>query len=195
MPDEDREVTPIDALLAGVNRGEVAARDRLVELILHELHALARGMLAREHRRDVLMQTTALVNETYLKLFGARPTVWENKAHFFAAAKRAMRELLIDAARRRKGAKRDPGQTLVTLGEWIPGAGDATVEILALDEALTRLARLDPRQAEVVEYKCLLGLTNAETAEVLGVSLRTVVDDWTHAKAWLKVELAGGVHS
>ncbi len=195
MSDEDREVTPIEALLAGVNRGEVAARDRLVELLLQELHVLARGMLAREHRRDVLMQTTALVNEAYLKLFGAKPTVWENKAHFFAAAKRAMRELLIDAARRRKGTKRNSGQSLVTLGEWIPGAGDATVEILALDEALTRLARLDARQAEVVEYKCLLGLTNAETAEVLGVSLRTVVDDWTHAKAWLKVELAGGVHS
>ncbi|MCU0224398.1 MAG: ECF-type sigma factor [Acidobacteria bacterium] len=195
MSDEDREVTPIEALLAGVNRGEVAARDRLVELLLQELHVLARGMLAREHRRDILMQTTALVNEAYLKLFGAKPTAWENKAHFFAAAKRAMRELLIDAARRRKGTKRNSGQSLVTLGEWIPGAGDATVEILALDEALTRLARLDARQAEVVEYKCLLGLTNAETAEVLGVSLRTVVDDWTHAKAWLKVELAGGVHS
>lgn len=193
MPDDDGEITPIESLLDGVNRGEVAARDRLVELILQELRVLARGLLAREHQRDVLMQTTALVNEAYLKLFGAKPSVWKNRAHFFAAAKRAMRELLIDAARRRKGVKRNLGKTLVTLGDWIPGAGDATVEILALDEALTRLSRLDPRQAEVVEYKCLLGLTNEETAEVLGVSPRTVVDDWRHAKAWLKVELAGSV--
>lgn len=178
----------LEALLQAVNDGDTDARDRLVERFQHELRAIARSQLKGEPG-DVLMQTTLLVNEAYLKLFGGKPTRWKNRAHFFGAARRAMRQFLVDEARRRKGAKRNDGRVRVTLGEWIPQAGGNTVDAIAFVEALDRLERLDPRQAAVVGYKCLLGLTDRETAELLGVSRRTVVDDWTHAKAWLKVEL------
>ena len=187
--DHTREV---EQLLDRVNEGDLTARDELVERIQHELRGIARKALAGERERDAVLQTTVLVNEAYVKLFERGPTSWKNRRHFFGAAKRAMRQLLVDWARERKGQKRGGGERAVTLGEWIPQASGDVVEIFALDEALEKLAKLDARQADVVEYKCLLGLGNAEIAEILDVSLRTVVDDWKHAKAWLQVQLGAG---
>ncbi len=189
MDDQKPAHEELESLLDAVGQGDFRARDRLVDMIHRELRVMAHQALAREHQRDPLMQTTVLVNESYLKLFGERSIEWKSKEHFFGAARLAMRQFLIDWARRRKGLKRGGGQSLVTLGEWIPESSGNVIDAMALSEALTRLARLDPRQAEVVEYKCLLGLSNEETAQLLKVSPRTVVSDWTHAKAWLKLQL------
>lgn len=182
----------LEELIRAVGEGDEGARAELVALIHQELRIMARGALAGEYRRDAMLQTTLLVNEAYLKLFEGKAGKWESKEHFFGAARLAMRQFLVDWARRRKGLKRGGGQSLLTLGEWIPDSSGSVVDALALDEALTRLAQLDSRQSQVVEYKCLLGLTNEEIARLMGVSLRTVVADWTHARAWLKVELEKG---
>jgi RNA polymerase sigma factor (TIGR02999 family) len=190
MPDLSQEVTE---LLAEVKLGRKDAFDRLMPLVYRELRRVA-GHQLRGERVGHTLQATALVHEAFLRLVDQSHADWESRAHFFAAAAQLMRRLLVDYARRRGAAKRG---VPVTLNEEIfPGnsASDQTEEILAVDQVLERLAALDPRQARVVELRYFGGLSVEETAEVMGVSTRTVKLDWAMAKSWMKERLKAGAH-
>lgn len=161
-------------------------------LVYEELRRLARGFMARESR-DHTLQPTALVNEAYLRLVDQSRVDWRGRSHFRAVGARVMRRILIDHARRRGGLKRGGDLQRVTLGDSILSPSDPDVdlpELLALNDALDELARLDERQARVVELRFFGGMTTVEIAETLGVSERTVADDWKHGRAWLKRELS-----
>jgi RNA polymerase sigma factor (TIGR02999 family) len=167
--------------------GSREALDRLMPIVYDELRVLASRQLAREWRQD-RMQTTAVVSEAYVKLFGQREVDWQNRGHFFAIAAQMMRRILVDHARRRQAAKRD-GATYRLQTE--PGLEDVDrdPELLALDEALTGLETLDVRQARIVELRFFGGLTVEETAEVTGISPATVKREWQTARAWLAREI------
>ena len=153
-----------------------------------ELRRIAREQMRRE-REGHTLQPTELVHEAFFRLVGQDRAGWQNRAHFFAVAAQVMRRLLVDYARRRRAAKR---AVPITINEALLGRGSATVpneEILAVDQALERLARLDARQASVVELRYFGGLSVEETAEVLGVAERTVKLDWMMAKGWMKSQL------
>jgi RNA polymerase sigma factor (TIGR02999 family) len=169
-----------------------ATAEQLMPLVYEELRRLARGYMARENREHTL-QPTALVNEAYLKLIDQTRVDWRGRSHFRAVGARVMRRILIDHARRRGGQKRGGGLQRVTLGDSLLSPPDPDVDLpdlLALNDALEKLARLDERQARVVELRFFGGLTTVEIAETLGVSERTVGDDWKHGRAWLKRELS-----
>jgi RNA polymerase sigma-70 factor, ECF subfamily len=170
--------------------GDATPVDRLVPLIYEELRELAHRQLAGEHG-DHTLQTTALVHEAYLRLADGHVT-GRGRAYFFAAAARAMRQVLVDRARRRRAAKRGGAAERITLGDNVAAVDAYAVELLDLDEALTRLAQLSPRQVQVVEHRFFAGLSVKQTAEALGVSPRTVEGDWALARAWLLRELEGG---
>jgi RNA polymerase sigma factor (TIGR02999 family) len=191
MPQDsaDRSVTN---LLVEWRRGDRAALDRLIPIVYGELRRVASARLSGEGSHT--LQTTALVHEVYLRLVDLDRMTLENRAHFFAMAARLMREILVDHARRRHALKRGGDVTVFGLDGVDPGAENHVVEVLALDEALTGLARLDERAARVVELRFFAGLTIAETADALGVSAATVERDWTVAKAWLLQRLLPGVH-
>jgi RNA polymerase sigma factor (TIGR02999 family) len=158
-------------------------------LVYDELRAIAHGQLRRE-RPDHTLGTTALVHEAYLKLIDQRQADWQDRTHFFSIAARAMRRILIDYARRHVAAKRGGGMRKVALEEAFQlAAGERADELLAIDDALERLAALDARQAKVVEYRFFGGMTEDETAQVLGITSRTVRRDWIKAKGWLQREL------
>ncbi len=157
-------------------------------LVYDELRALAASYLRRE-RADHTLQTTALVHEAYLRLTGQHGTIWQNRGHFFGIAAQAMRRVLVDHARRRKAEKRSGGRAITLPDDLTPGAVEPD-EILAVDQALERLAVLDPRQARIVELRYFAGLTVEKTAAVLEVSPATVKRDWVSAKAWLQRELS-----
>jgi RNA polymerase sigma factor (TIGR02999 family) len=152
-----------------------------------ELRALAHQV--RGGRGGETLNTTALVHEAYLKLAGASGAAWADRAHFFSLVARAMRQVLVDSARRRLAAKRGGGEWLVSLDESLQGQAIRPAQLLALDEALSRLAEVDPRRAAVVEQRYFAGLTLDETAAVLGRSVATVERDWRTARAWLAVAL------
>jgi len=158
-------------------------------VVYAELKALAAGYL-RSERADHTLQTTGLVHEAYLKLVDQKRTTWKNRSHFFGIAAQAMRRILVDHARKRRAAKRDGGHP-ITLDDDLPGVATATAEVLAVDEALERLAALDPRQARIVELRYFAGASIEQTAEALEISPATVKRDWLSAKAWLQRELAG----
>lgn len=158
--------------------------DRLVPMIYDELRAIAHRQLDRE-RGDHTLQTTALVHEAYVRLAGNRNVTARGRAYFFAAAAHAMRQVLVDRARRRNALKRGGGVELVTLGEHDAAVDAYAVELLELDDALRRLAAHSPRQVQVVEYRFFGGMSVEETADILGVSSRTVEADWAMARAWL----------
>jgi RNA polymerase sigma factor (TIGR02999 family) len=186
------ETGPVTALLQAHHAGDAHALERVYALVYEHLRAVARAQLRREGRVRAgghTLSTTALVHEAYLKLVPAAEREWRGRAHFFALAARAMRQVLVDAARVRLAARRGGGDALpVTLDETV--AGPMRPErLLALDEALDRLATLDARQARVVECRYFAGLTAEETAAVLGVSVPTVTRDWRSARSWLLVEL------
>ena len=181
----------ITGLLVAWGDGDRAALDQLMPLVNAELRRLARGYM-RGERPGHTLQTTALVNEAYLKLVGQRRVRWQNRAHFLAIAAQQMRRILVDHARRRKYQKRGGGALQVTLGEAEGIADERAPNLVALDEALAALAEVDPRRARVVELKFFGGLTTEEAAEALGVSDTTVERDWTVAKAWLHKTVAGG---
>ena len=185
---ENKDVT---GLLAAWKGGEQGALDQLVPLVYDELRRLARRYLRRE-RPDHTLQTTALVHEAYLRLVGSKPSDWENRVHFFAAAAQVMRHILVDHARSRQAAKRAGGYARVTLDEGAVAGGDQGVDLLAVDEALTALAALDPQQARVVELRVFGGLSVEEAAEAMGVSPRTVKREWSMAKAWLHRQIQSG---
>ena len=176
-------------LLAELRAGDNRAADRLLPLVYDEFRHLAAGYL-RHERPDHTLQPTALVHEAYLKLIDQRRVDWKGRTHFFAVAAEAMRRILIDHARRHKRLKRGGARQRITLDDAVALSPDRDEDLIALDEALERLAGSDPRQAKVVELRFFGGLTVQEAAKVLGVSKRTVEGDWTFARAWLKRELS-----
>lgn len=172
------------ALLETTGRDGGSTLDQLVPLLYDDLREMAHRELARVACAHTL-QTTALVHEAYLKLVDATRVTRRGRAYFFAAAAGAMRQILVDHARRRNAAKRGGGAELVTLGEEDASVTAYAAELLDLHDALLRLAERSPRQARVVEYRFFAGMSVQETAEVLGVSSRTVELDWAVARAWL----------
>ncbi|NNF56766.1 MAG: sigma-70 family RNA polymerase sigma factor [Rhodothermaceae bacterium] len=190
MPVPSPEVTEaLDAL----REGDVSARDRLMQAVYDELHMLARAQRRRE-RSDLTLNTTALVHEAYFKLLGPNRPGFDDRGHFFSAAARAMRQVLVDHARSRSRQKRGGGQRPVALDAIGPLPDEDTdarqaAELLDLDAALTQLAELDPRQAQVVECRYFGGLSVEETAEALSLSESTVKREWRSARAWLYAAL------
>jgi RNA polymerase sigma-70 factor (ECF subfamily) len=179
----------VSGLLADWRDGNEAARDELIPLVYDELHRLAVHHMARE-RSGHSLQATALVNEAYLRLVDQRQAQWENRAHFFAVASRMMRRVLVDHARKRHYAKRGGVARQVSLDETMIVSEEKAPDVVALDDALTRLAAIDPRKSQVVELRYFGGLSVEETAKVLRVSPVTVRRDWNTAKAWLYRDIA-----
>ena len=162
--------------------------DSLLPIVYQELRRLAASYLRRE-RPGQTLQPTALVHEAYLRLMKDRPDRWQNRAHFCAIAAHSMRQILIERARARDAAKRGGGAPRVTLVEGLAGADAPPLDLLAVDEALGRLAEIDPEQARLVELRFFGGLTIEETAEAMDISPATVKRHWTVARAWLAREL------
>lgn len=178
----------ITLLLRQWKRGDPEAAERLAVALYDELHRMARRYMRKE-RRGHTLQTSALVNEAYLRLAGVRME-YHDRVHFFAFAAQTMRRVLVDHARNRGYAKRGAGAVAVPLEEGGIALPDRTAEIVALDDALSELARRDERKARVVELRFFGGLSVDETATALSVSPQTVLRDWSLAKAWLTRELA-----
>lgn len=174
---------PVTDLLLAWNEGKATALDELMPLVYGELRRLAQHFLNTE-RSGHTLESTALVNETYLRLIDQQRVSWRNRAHFFAIAGQQMRRILVDYARAQKAEKRGQGRKL-TLGAAAGLGEELDVDLIALDQALEKLAALDPRQSRMVELRFFGGLTIDETAEVLAVSSATVRREWTMAKAWL----------
>ena len=181
----------VTQLLHGARDGDRGAFGRLLPLIYDELRAIARRQLRREEVGHTL-QPTALVHDAYLKLVDQTQVGWRDRAHFFGIAARAMRQVLIDYARRRSAAKRGGGVVRTTLSDQTLALDVPLDELLSLDDALTRLGGVDARLRQVVEYRFFGGMAEEEIAEVLGVSTRTVQRDWLRARAWLYAELYPG---
>ncbi len=184
----DPEAPDITELLAAWNDGEADALDRLMELIYPKVRRIAHQQLGHRHAGNTL-ESAALANEPYLKLVRAGTIRCQNRAHFLALCAQIMRRILVDHARRRGFAKRGGQAVSVTLDEALAPAKGRRIEVLALDEALEALGRIDRRKSRVVELRYFGGLNIDETAEVLGVSVDTVKRDWRMARAWLLAEL------
>jgi RNA polymerase sigma factor (TIGR02999 family) len=182
----------VTELLVRWREGDPAALGELMPLVYDELRRLAARHM-RGERPGHTLQTSALVNEVYLRLAGQEGMQWQNRAHFFAVAAQAMRRLLVDHARRRGSRKRGGDAGRVALDEGAVVVSDEyPAEVVALDDALARLAEVAPRKSRLVELRFFGGLSIEETAEVLNVSPGTVMRDWTFAKAWLRKEISGG---
>ena len=179
----------ITQLLAEWRDGDQSALDELYPLVYDELHRLARLYMSRE-RKGHTLQTTALINEAYVRLVGQKVN-WANRSHFFAISAQIMRRILIDHARRHAYAKRGGGAQQVSLEEAATVTPDQSGELIRLDEALKSLAEMDPRRSQVVELRYFGGLNNEEIAGVLNVSENTVTRDWNMARAWLYQQLTG----
>jgi RNA polymerase sigma factor (TIGR02999 family) len=179
----------VTALLIAWSNGDEQARDQLLPLVYDELREIAHRYLSRE-RRDHTLQTTALVHEAYLRLIDQRAVQWQNRAHFFGVAAQLMRRILIDYARSHQTAKRGQGAVKLSLDDAVNVADERAGVLLAVDEALDRLAQFDQTKSRVVELKFFGGLTVEETAEALGLSVPTIVRQWRLAKAWLYQELS-----
>jgi len=175
----------LTTLLKAWSHGDVAARDQLLPLVYDELRRRAARYLRRADAGQTL-QATSLVHEAYLRLSSKNPG-WNNRAHFFAVASQVMRWILVDHARARQAAKR--GATMVTLADEADSQASA-LDIISIDEALNELAMADPQQAQMVELRFFGGLTHEEVASTLGVSLRTVKEQWRLARAWLYQRVA-----
>ena len=178
-------------LLRRIRRGDEAGLEELIPVVYRELRTIARRQRRRHSRPSELLNTTALVNEAYLRLARSEPFDFENRAHFLAVAATAMRQLLVDEARRRRSLKRGQGVAPITLEGLEVSAGSRQAElVLSIDHALEALGDGDPRLRQVVECRYFGGLTEEETAAALGVSDRTVRRDWIKARAWLRTQLA-----
>ena len=176
-------------LLQAWGQGEDAALERLLPLVYQELRRIARRYMAGE-RAGHTLQTTALVNEAYLRLIDSRKVNWQSRAHFFAISAQLMRRILVDHARSRGYQKRGGGAQAVTLDEDLVVSPEKGRDVVALDDALKALAEVDPRKSRVVELRFFGGLSVEETAEVLKVSQDTVLRDWRLAKSWLRREMS-----
>ncbi len=179
----------ITALLQDWSNGNAEVLEDLMPLVYDELRRQAARFLRKE-RPDHTLQATALIHEAYLKLIGQKDVEWENRNHFFAIASTAMRRILVDHARERHRQKRGGSEGNLPLEVAINiSASEKNIDLIALDEALNRLAKMNARQARVVELRYFSGLSNDETAEILGVSYSTVRNDWNIARAWLKQKI------
>jgi RNA polymerase sigma-70 factor (ECF subfamily) len=182
----------ITRMLIAWSNGDREALDRLIPAVYTELRRQAARHLRRE-RQGHTLQTTDLIHEAYLRLVDQKNVRWQNRAHFYAVAAQLMRRILVDHARRRRRAKRGGSAARLPLDEGLVVAAEkSNVDLLALDEALGRLAAIDARQSQIVELRYFGGLSIEETAEALGVSPTTVKDDLNVAKAWLRREMGGG---
>lgn len=185
------EASGCTQLLRAWGRGDLDARDALVPLVQRELRTRAAAYLRRE-RRDHTLQPTALVNEVYLRLIGRDRVSWQNRAHFFRLAARMMRRILIDHAREYRAAKR-PGNALkVALDDHISAVPPPPCELLVLDQALSELTHVDPRQAQIVELRYFGGLSEQDVAAALSLSRATVAREWRTARAWLYDRVTAG---
>ncbi len=183
----------VTQLLRAWGDGNQQALDKLIPLVYKQLHQAAHRYMAHE-RPGHTLQTTALVNEVYLRLVDLREIRWQDRAHFFAICARLMRRALTDLARSRRTRKRGGNVTQISLDEGRIGSPEPRADLLALDDALNKLAKLDPRKSQLVELRFFGGLSVKETAEVLKVSERTVANDWKLARAWLMREMSKGSH-
>jgi RNA polymerase sigma factor (TIGR02999 family) len=179
----------ITRLLQAWSSGDQTALKELTPLVYQELHSLAHRYLGRE-RQGHTLQTSALVNEAYLRLIDVNQVEWQNRAHFFAVSAQLMRQILVDFARTRKAQKRGSSASHVSLDEALEFSQEKSADLVALDDALNALVALDQRQSKVVELRFFGGLSIEETAEVLKVSPGTIRRDWRMARAWLYRELA-----
>lgn len=175
-------------MLIAWGEGDRAAADSVLSFVYDELHRIAHRYMSREHAGHTL-QTSALVNEAYLKLVDQKRVQWHSRAHFFGLAAKMMRRILVDHARKLKCAKHGGDTLLVSLDEAVAASNERTAEVIALDEALSTLEALDPQQCRVVELRFFGGLTIRETAEALGVTVDMVKREWSTAKAWLYREM------
>lgn len=190
---EDPGASDITRLLHEWRGGNAQALQSLIPLVYGELHSLASRYLSRE-RRDHTLQTTALVNEAYLKLAGQRDVDWQSRAHFFGIAAQLMRRILVDHARRDRRVKRGAGAAHLPLDDIDPASAAPPIDpadAYTLDLALTTLETTDPQQGRVVELRYFGGMTIEETAEVMGISPATVKREWAVARAWLYREITG----
>jgi len=180
----------ITQLLVAWNQGDQSALEQLTPLVYRELHRLAHGYLAGE-RQGHLLQTTALVNEAFVRLIEWQKVEWQDRAHFFGVAATLMRHILVQFARERQADKRGGGQAIqVSLSAAAHVGGQQNPDLVALDDALTALEKLDARQSRIVELRFFGGLSLEEVAEVIQVSLSTVRRDWRIAQAWLQLQLS-----
>ena len=189
-PNPVTHMSEITDLLDQMSGDDPRATSELMERVYAELHRLAAGYMRRE-RGDHTLQTTALVHEAYLRLIGQRDIAWQNRSHFLGIAAQMMRRVLVDHARAHLCRRRGGLQKKVSLDDVCISPRMHSADLVALDEALTRLAQTDARQAEIVELRFFGGLTTEETARTLGVSTKTVNRDWLVARAWLRGEIAG----
>jgi RNA polymerase sigma factor (TIGR02999 family) len=181
----------VTQLLVAWSEGDQSALERLVPLVYEELHRLARRYMRRE-RAGHTLQTTALVNEAYLRLVDLKTVRWQNRAHFFAVSAQVMRRILVDFARSRRYQKRGGGALQVSFERALNIGDQRDTDLVALDDALGALAEIDPRKSKVVELRFFGGLSVEDTAHVLKVSPDTVMRDWKMAKVWLLRELCSG---
>lgn len=185
----EERVQRITALLTQIRQGQRQAADELLPLVYQELRKLARARMAREKPGQTL-QATALVHEAYLRLVADADPRWENRAHFFAAAAEAMRRILVERARRKSRVRHGAGQLRASLNESNIGKVDDAVDVIAVDQALSRLEKLDEQMAQLVTLRYFGGLDVDEAAAVMNLSPRSVNRLWTAARAWLQTELA-----
>lgn len=185
---EEEASNSVTRLLQQAQVGDRAALDALLPLVYRELRQIASRHLASE-RPDHTLQATALVHEVYLRLVDQHSVDWRNRAHFFSIAAEMMRRILVNHAVNRRAQKRGAGETLLALDEVVSFPNRQNVDLISLDESLTRLAERDPVQARIVEMRFFAGLTSADVAEVMGVSETTVKREWRSAKAWLASQL------
>lgn len=185
----DPSAIGITQLLVAWSNGDEDARDKLMSVVYQELHRLAHNYMRRESPGHTL-QTSALVNEAFLRLIDQRDVHWRNRAHFFGIAAQMMRRILVDYARKRNYAKRGGGTPALSLDEALFVSEERSAEVIALHESLETLAEFDARKSQIVELRFFGGLSIEETAEVLNVSPGTVMRDWTLAKAWLRREIS-----
>ena len=178
-----KSVSNVTALLSRWQRGEEDAVDALFSAVYDELRRIARGSMRGE--RSITLQPTVLVHEAYVRLIGQRSVEWNNRAHFFAVALQMMRRIVVDHVRRRQAEKRGGGAVTISLDSSVDAAAAAELDVLGVDEAITDLAAIAPRQARIIELRFFGGLTIEDTARVLDVSPITVKREWRLARAWL----------
>lgn len=187
MPEQPQ--SDVTELLLSWSDGNPQALEKLTPIIYEDLRRLARSHL-RAERSEHTLQCTALVHEAYLRLVDQRNTRWHNRAHFFGVSAQLIRRILVDYARAQNAGKRGGGAAKLSIDESVAAAQEREVDVVALDDALQALARLDPQQARIVELRYFSGLTIEETAEVMQISTATVKRDWVIAKAWLRREIS-----
>ena len=188
MPEMPRNSPEITQLLVAWGKGDETALDQLIPVVYGELRRIAGNFMRRQNQGHTL-QASALVNEAFLRLVDCNKVNWQSRTHFFAVSAQLMRRVLVDAARRRNSQKRGGDRFRVTLDDHIDISNESETDLVALDEALTRLADLNPRHSRIVELRYFGGLTEEQVAETLSVSARTVRRDWSVARAWLYREL------